>query len=299
MAVAGLALVGALVGPVGASQTALPARNLVKNPGGESNNGGANILDNVSPSGWVTSGGEGKEGIVVLAYGAHGYFPEKTFAASIGGGKSFFAGGYNAPTSMATQTIDVTRAATEIDGGKVRACLSGYLGGVRNFPENARVDLEFLGADEAPLGQLRIGPVTAGQRKNVTTLLRRTGERGVPANTRQLRVTITAVKGGPGPNYGFADNISVGLTQGSCEPVLVVKCTGKALVATVTPTTVAPTQRVRFTVKGGKTKQAQDGRAPFTSRFTMDGLRGRLTVTATVSQKGGGTISLTKKSKHC
>jgi hypothetical protein len=289
-----------LTGVVGAAQTAIPAGNLIKNPGGESNQGGVNILQNVSPSGWVTSGGEGDKGISVLRYGAHGYFPDKAFAASIGGGKSFFAGGYNAPTSTATQTINVSSAAAEIDARGVRACLSAYLGGVRNFTENARVDLAFLGADENELGQLRIGPVTAGQRKNATTMLRRTAERVVPANTRQLSVVITAVKGGPGPNYGYADNVVVGLTQRSCEPVLMVKCKGRALVAEVTPSSVAKTQRVRFAVKGGKrTKQAADARAPFTSRFTMDGLTGRLTVTATVTQKESGPIVLTKKSKRC
>ncbi len=71
----------------------------------------------------------------------------------------------------------------------------------------------------------------------------------------------------------------------------------KVLVATVTPSTVAATQRVQFAVKGGKkTKRAT---SKSTSRFTMNGLTGKLTVTAKVSQKGGGTITLTKKSRHC
>lgn len=74
----------------------------------------------------------------------------------------------------------------------------------------------------------------------------------------------------------------------------------KALVAEVAPSTVARTQRVRFAVKGGsRTKQAADGKAPFSGRFTMDGLSGGLTVTATVSQAGSGPIVLTKKSRRC
>jgi hypothetical protein len=82
--------------------------------------------------------------------------------------------------------------------------------------------------------------------------------------------------------------------------VLTVRCVKKALVATVTPSSVAKTQGVRFAVKSGtRTKQARDARAPYTGRFTMDGFSGPLTVTATVRQAGFGNVGLTRNSRHC
>jgi hypothetical protein len=161
-----------------------------------------------------------------------------------------------------------------------------------------------LGEGDARLGQLRIGPVTRGQRRSQTTLLRRAAEKRVPAGTLQLRVVLRAQAGldsanNLGPNSGSADNISVALVAkgGSCDPVLAVKCVKKALVATVTPSAVAPTQRVRFAVKGGK--KTKTATAKSTSRFTMNGLTGKLSVTAAVAQKGGSSITLVKKSRRC
>ncbi len=184
----------------------------------------------------------------------------------------------------------------------MKACFSAYLGGglegAAVTDGSARADLQFLGEDGSVLGQLGLGPVTKGHRKGAATLLRRASERPVPAGTQMLKVSLTFT--GFWASGAFADNISVALVKGgSCDPVLVVKCVKKQLVATVSPSAVAPTQRVRFSVRGGKTKQAVDGRAPHTAKFTMAGLTGRLTVTAAVTQKGGGTVTLVKKSKRC
>ncbi len=307
LAAVALVLVGVVVGPVGAGQTALPAGNLVKNPGGEVPLGGDLWTRNIPPAAWqkedvAAPDGRVGAGVQVVRYAkneANGVLGTARSAA-IAGGKNYFSGGYVASISTAYQMIDVSGAAADIDAGGVKACLSAYLGGSLNSPAAARVDLQFLGEDESSLGQLRIGPVTRAQRQSQYALLRRASETAVPTSTRRLRVSFTAENPGGVSNLGFADNISVALVKGgACDPVLDVKCVKKALVATVTPSAVAPTQRVRFAVKGGKTKQATAARSPHTSRFTMDGLTGRLTVTATVSQKGGGTIALTKKSRRC
>jgi hypothetical protein len=305
MAALALVLVGVLVGPVGARQTALPAGNLVKNPGGEVPFGGDHWTRNIAPAAWQKEDvpapdGRVGEGVQVVRYGkneGNGILGTAR-SASIAGGKNYFSGGYPASISTAYQMIDVSGAAADIDAGGVKACLSAYLGGSLNSPAAARVDLQFLGEDESALGQLRIGPVTRGQRQDQYALLRRASETAVPTNTRRLRVSFTAENPGGVSNLGFGDNISVALVKGGgCDPVLAVKCVKKTLVASVTPSAVAPTQRVRFAVKGGKkTKQAT---AKSTSRFTMDGLTGKLTVTAVVSQKGGGSITVTKKSKRC
>jgi hypothetical protein len=68
----------------------------------------------------------------------------------------------------------------------------------------------------------------------------------------------------------------------------------------VTPSDAVRTQRVRFQVRGAKgQKLANDARAPFTARVPMTGLTGRLTVTATLAQAGGGNVVLTRKSRRC
>jgi hypothetical protein len=300
MAAAGLVVVGVLAGSVGAGQAALPAGNLVKNPGGEVPFGGDFWTRNIAPAVWQKENDpadERAQGVQVVRYGKDSRLLESALSAAIGGGRNFFSGGYPSRIATAYQVINVSGAASEIDAGGVKSCLSAHLGGAKDSPTTARVDLQFLGDDESVLGQLSIGPVTRGQRLDAGTLLFRASEQKIPANTRQLKVSFRAESGGGPSNTAYADNISVALTKGNCLPVLTAKCAKKALVATVTPSTVAPTQRVRFVVKGGKkTKKAT---AKSTSRFTMAGLTGKLTVTAAVTQKGGGTITLTKKSRRC
>ncbi len=182
----------------------------------------------------------------------------------------------------------------------MRACLSAYLGGFRTDGGRARVTVEFLDEGEARLGQVQAGPVTQGHRKGVTAMLRRAAQSAVPRNTRQLRVTITAESGRSSNNRGYADNVSVALTRGLCEPVLAVRCAGGALVATVTPSGIARTQRVGFAVRGASgIKLAIASQAPFRARIPMTGLTGSLTVTANVTQAGSGPIVLTKKSRRC
>jgi hypothetical protein len=306
------AVAGLVLAAVGAARpTALPAGNLVQNPGAEIGPGVALNRTTVPVKGWETEvtpevTHPDSSGFTQARYGTHAYFPTRDVAAAIGGGKNFFFAGpiegqHVAHQSFATQTIAVAGAGPDIDKGGVRACLSGYLGGPRSWPQYAiRVDLEFLDEDGSTIGKLRIGPVTAAHRGSETTLLRRAAERAVPRGTRQVRVVIAAQSTVGGPVYGYADNIAVGLTRGACQPVLTVRCARGALIATVTPSSVSRTTRVRFAVKGGKrTKQSTDARAPFTGRFTMNGLTGRPVVTATVLQAGSGPIVLTKRSRRC
>jgi hypothetical protein len=281
---------------VAAKGAAIPAGNLVQNPGAEANRGGDYVTARIAPNGWTKGAGDG---IQVLRYGAHGYNPTREVGVAIGGGANFFQGGYPSSSGTAFQLLDVSGAAPEVDSGGVKACLSAYLGGFRTDPSWARIDVEFLDADEGRLGQLRVGPVTRGHRKDATTLVRRAAQRAVPRNTRQLRVVIV-VQGPNLVNRGMADNISVALTRGACEPVLAVRCQGGALVATVTPSAIARPQRVTFRVRGARgSKQVVRARAPFSARIPMSGLTGQLTVAAVVNQAGSGPITLTRKSRRC
>jgi hypothetical protein len=302
------AVAALLLLPAGnAATTALPSGNLVKNPGGETPVGGALPAENKAvPAAWQDapdpdpSRGAGP-GIQVVRYGTHQSVLTPALSKAIGGGKSFFAGRYSSEDSGAFQLIDVSGAAADIDGGGVKACLSAHLGGAApGWGENvrARADLQFLGEDEAPRGQLAIGPVTPGQRKNAATLLWRASERAVPSGTRMLKVSLAFT--GFFASGAFADNVSVALTKGRCTPKLAVRCAKGALLATVSTSDAVRTQRVRFQVKGAKgQKLVNDARAPYSARVPMTGLTGRLAVSATLTQAGGGNVVLTKASRHC
>lgn len=292
--------------------SALPAGNLVKNSGAEAPLGGVQASNPpVLPVGWESEEGlkdpTGQPGRPVqsLRYGPHQFVLTPALSKAIGGGRSFFSGGYAGNVSRAFQLIDVSKAAADIDEGGVKACLSAYLGGglegaaVQNG--TARADLQFLGEDGSALGQqLGVGPVTKGHRKGAATLLWRASERAVPAQTRTLKVSLTFT--GFFASGAFTDNVFVALTQakGSCVPQLVVRCVKGVLVATVNPSAVAPSQRVRFAVKGAKGSKTAVGRGkPHSAKIPMTGLSGRLTVTATVALKGSGTVTVVKKSRRC
>jgi hypothetical protein len=302
------AIAALLLLPTGnAATTVLPSGNLVKNPGGEVPLGGALPAENKAvPAAWQDvphpdpSRGAGP-GIQVVRYGTHQSVLTPALSGAIGGGRSFFAGRYSNMESGAFQMIDVSRAAADIDAGGVKACLSAYLGGAApGWGENvkARADLQFLGEGDALRGQLSIGPVTPANRRDAPTLLWRASERAVPSGTRMLRVSLTFT--GFFSSGAFADNISAALTKGRCIPQLAVRCQGGALLATVTPSDAVRTQRVRFQVKAAKgQKLVNDARAPYTAQVPMAGLTGRLTVTATLTQAGGGNVVLTKKSRRC
>src|SRR4051812_49183429 len=98
LAVACSTMVGFAV-PAGA---AIPAGNLVINPGAED---GAAATDDVHVFApdfpWSTT-----PGFTQVAYGTAG-FPSVQVAESIGGGKALFAGGPSNASSSAEQTVDV------------------------------------------------------------------------------------------------------------------------------------------------------------------------------------------------
>src|SRR4051794_29732819 len=112
------------------ASAAIPAGNLITNPGAEA-----------GTTGWtLTSTFE------AVPYGFPGGFPDTSVSAAINGGDNFFAGGSDTALSTAAQVVDVSGAATEIDAGGVSANLSGYLGGFDGQDDNAVVSATFLDA---------------------------------------------------------------------------------------------------------------------------------------------------------
>jgi hypothetical protein len=204
-----VALTLALAAP-GSAFGAVPAGNLVQNPGGEAIQGADSETAVVPPPEWGTT-----SNFTAVRYAT------TTFPASAPGGKvNFFAGGPSNASSLAEQVIDVSGAGAEIDAGRVSVRLSALLGGFDTQQDNATVtaELEDEHADTT-LGTLQVGPVTAADRSNATTLVPRSTAVVVPAGTRRIRVTITATRVGPGSyNDGYADNVAVELTEHEDPP---------------------------------------------------------------------------------
>ena len=203
LTVAGLALAGTAA----PASAALPSGNLLQNPGAEAGPGAATAADTVAPPSWLTT-----PNFTAVQYTAPNS-PDATVVAQIGGGLNYFAGGQNTAVSTATQVVDVSVAAPEIDAGGARATLSGYLGGFADQEDSATVDALFLDAGGGQLGKLTIGPVTTAQRGGLTTLLPRATEGAVPAATRSVRVVMTSTRQSGSYDDGYLDNLGLVLSR--------------------------------------------------------------------------------------
>jgi hypothetical protein len=189
--------------------TAHPAAgpNLIRNGGADAGPGAANA-SLVSPSlpGWTRT-----PGFTAVKYSAGGGFPDATVGGPIGGKANFFAGGPNAATSSATQVVNVTRFKAPIDAGQRVATLSAHLGGYAGHRDSMSVTATFLGEAGTKLGVVKIGPVTAAERQQVTALIQKTASKPVPRKTRSIQVKLAARRTDPSYNDGYADNVSLTL----------------------------------------------------------------------------------------
>ena len=110
--------------------------------------------------GWTTT-----DTFTIVPYGGGGSpdfftFPPESESQRINGGKNFFAGGFRAGTSTATQAVDVSAGAPLIDVSRVGAMLGGWLGGFLSQPDPGTVEVFFLDGSGTQLGSTKIGPVT-------------------------------------------------------------------------------------------------------------------------------------------
>ncbi len=150
-------------------------------------------------------------------------FPTFIDAARWAGGTNLFAGGIGPSASM-NQTISVAGRAALIDAGRLSARLSGSLGGHATEGDSARVSVKFFDASNAELGTaVRIGPVTAADRRKQTVLLRRRSSGAVPVGTRSIVVTLTFTRSAGTYNQATADNLALRLAT---VPAPVAPATG-------------------------------------------------------------------------
>jgi hypothetical protein len=206
------ALAIALAASPATAQAAIPADNLAVNPGAEASAGTTDPSVVAAPSGWTTS-----TGFTAVRYGTQD-LPSTAHATQLRAGLNFFAGGPNVAESTATQAIDVSSAAAQIDGKVANATLTALLGGYQSQGDNARVVARMLDAGGAALGLITVGPVSPTERGGVTSLMSRTTTANVPPGTRRIVVTITARRTEGTFNDGYADNVSLTLAGNGGGP---------------------------------------------------------------------------------
>ena len=126
-------------------------------------------------------------------------------------GRNYFTGGPNSALSTGYQDIDVSSAASVIDGGTVQYNLSGWLGGNGGDHDNAVLLTQFDDWNGNVLGSAKIGPVTADDRSGRTGLLQRSQTGSVPSGTRQIHVVLTMTRQDGSYDDGYADSLSLSL----------------------------------------------------------------------------------------
>ena len=197
------------------SQSQILNQNLVQNPGAEDGPAASNFTDPQvsSVKGWTTTGG-----FSVATYGG-GDFLTATDYVPVDHGSKFFYGGPGNQRSTAVQTIDLSGAAADIDAGRVKFYLSGYLGFISgSYDTIYQINLKAEFQDAS--GKLLLASSAAGPASADISiyggLLPRTAQGFLPANVRKAKVTIDLYTGSSGRNGYAADNISLVLTS---EPV--------------------------------------------------------------------------------
>ena len=199
--VAGLAAAALLAAaPAGA---VVPGGNLLVNPGADAGPGAPDSSQQLPLPGWTV-----ESTFTAVQYGTSG-FPTIPDSATLGGEVNFFAGGPGGALSAATQVVNLSGTAAEIDAGQVTATLSALLGGFATQTDNATVSATFLNAGGAPGGAIRLPTVNPGDRNSVTALVARSSSAPVPAGTRQISVRIDAIRNEGSYNDGYIDNVSL------------------------------------------------------------------------------------------
>jgi alpha-L-arabinofuranosidase len=191
-----------MVGPLTSARAVPYSTNILVNGNAEA---GPNSPTGapVSVPGWTPS-----SAFTVVPYGAMGGFPQPGDPGPPNRGIQFFAGG-NAASSTATQDIDLSANAADINAGIVRYNLSGWLGGYLTDGDNAQVTITFFDNANNVLGTAAIGPITPANRNNATGLFYTQSKGPMPVNTSRIHVVLTMTRTNGTFDDGYADNLSL------------------------------------------------------------------------------------------
>jgi hypothetical protein len=274
---------------------AVPQGNLLHNPGAEDGQASQSGETTVPIPGWTTTGA-----FTVVPYGGGGApdfftFPPASESQRIKGGKNFFAGGYQAGTSSATQTVDVSAGAPLIDANRVGATLDGWLGGFLSEPDPGTVEATFLADAGTSLGSLKIGPVTPDERNRDLKFVQKAASGAVPSGTRSIRVVVTAVQQEGTYADAYFDNLDLQL-QGP-QVKITRHCAAKKHVTLRATIPAGLTARsVSFRLAG---KSHVDRKAPFTASFTLRAKTAVATASALLVVGGKAITIPGRLATHC
>jgi hypothetical protein len=174
--------------------------------------GASNDTSILAVPGWTTAGN-----FTTVQYATGLGFPTASDPGPATRGSNFFAGGPNNGSSSASQSVDASNIAAQIDTGTLSFVLSGYLGGFINQGDNATFVANFLSATSNTLGTATIGPVSVADRSSATGLLLRTTAGTIPVGTRSITFNLQMTRLAGDYNDGYADNLSF-VASGVPEP---------------------------------------------------------------------------------
>ena len=148
--------------------------------------------------------------LTTVPYNAPGGFPSvPTDTVPANHGDNFFAGGIG-PGSGAQQVIDLSGLGVSIDEGAVTYEFSADLGGLASQGDYAVTEADFYdGTGPTLVGVEVLGPVTAADRGNQTSLLHRAASNPVPVGTRSVVVYVNMTRTAFTYNDAYADNIAL------------------------------------------------------------------------------------------
>lgn len=192
----------ALLWPLAGAQAAVPAldgrTNLIVNGDAEAG----------SAAGWTAY--DGYALFSSVEYGPNWVQP--THPGPQDRGARLFVGGSGVAYAAGHQQVDLQSFASAIAAGGVRFDLRGWLGGWSDQGDNTQLWVQFLDGSGRMVGDVSLGPLTPGQRNNVTGLFLQQASGLLPAATRSLDIALTMQRLGGGDNDGYADNLSLTLS---------------------------------------------------------------------------------------
>jgi hypothetical protein len=180
--------------------------NVLSNPSAEAGTPASDDRSSPVPPGWARTGS-----FTFVRYGTVAGlvpFPSERVADALSAGEAFFAAGPG-KDNTATQVTSLADAAPEIDLGQGTVTLSGLLGGYRASADGAIAEAVFRGPGGGSLGSMRIGPVTAADRANATTLLPRAASGAIPPLTRTIAVTLRSTPAAGSYDDAYFDDLAL------------------------------------------------------------------------------------------
>ncbi len=173
------------------------------NPGAEAGTGTTDA-STVAIPGWTPTGSPS-----AVIYGSPGGYPTAGGPGPPSRGSNFFTGGLVALSTL-TQSLSFAGYETDVDAGEVSFALAAYLGGYGSDGDQATIALVFIDGAAAVLATTTLGPVTPGDRGNVTGLLLRSVAGSVPAGSRTVDVVMTMTRvGGGSDNDSYLDELDL------------------------------------------------------------------------------------------